>query len=117
VSASGGAQASLADGRYQLTVLAANVTNPDGLNLAGGNYVTPPETGPSATGLHLYRVFGDATGDGQIDLNDLTVFRNAFNANTGDATYLSYLDANNDGHVDLNDLTEFRNRFNHDVYS
>jgi hypothetical protein len=109
---------SLADGRYQLTIFSADVTG-NGLALdgdndgnPGGNYVSPAETSYQATGIHLYRIFGDATGDGTVDLNDLTYFRNAFNANAGDAAYLSYLDANNDGHVDLTDLTEFRNRFN-----
>jgi hypothetical protein len=114
---------SLADGRYQLTVLSANVTGANGLALdgddngtAGGNYASPAEASYSPTGLHLYRLFGDATGDGTVDLNDLTALRNAFNSNLGDANYLAALDANNDGHVDLTDLTEFRNRFNATVY-
>jgi hypothetical protein len=117
-----GGAASLADGRYQLTILAGNVTGGNGLALdgdnngsAGGNYVSPTET-QGGSGLHLYRLFGDATGDGVVDLSDLTAFRGTYNAGTGNPAFLSYLDADNSGVVDLTDLTEFRNRYNHSVF-
>jgi hypothetical protein len=120
ISGSNGGQLSLADGRYQLTVSGAAVTDTalgwaldgDANGVPGGDYVTPAETGPSPTGIHLYRLFGDATGDGLVDLNDLTAFRNSFNAGTGNPAYLACLDADNSGVVDSTDLTEFRNRFN-----
>jgi hypothetical protein len=116
-SALNGGAPSLADGQFKLTILSSNVSGPGG-NLAGGgpggNYVTPAYGTPGDT-VHLYRLFGDATGDGTEDLNDLTAFRNAFNSSSGGAGYVAYLDANNDGFVDLNDLTQFRNRFNHTV--
>jgi hypothetical protein len=122
VSATGGAAASLADGRYQLTVLAADVSGSGGAlagngTTAGTNYVTPAETSYSPTALHLYRQFGDADGTGINDLSDLTAFRNTYNAATGNPSFVSYLDADNSGVVDLNDLTEFRNRYNHSVYT
>jgi hypothetical protein len=114
--------ASLADGRYQLTIFSADVTG-NGLALdgdnngtAGGDYVTPAETGPSPTGIHLYRLFGDATGDGLNDLSDLAAFRNTYNAGTGNPAYVSYLDADNSGVVDLTDLAEYRNRYNHSAF-
>jgi hypothetical protein len=69
-----------------------------------------------ATGLHLAYLFGDATGDGQVDLSDLTAFRGTYNAGTGNPAYVSYLDADNSGAIDLADLTEFRNRYNHSVF-
>jgi hypothetical protein len=122
VSATGGAAPSLADGRYQLTILSANVTGAYGPALAGGpngtagNYVSPAETAYSPTALHLYRLFGDATGDGVVDLSDLTAFRATYNAGTGNPAYVSYLDADNSGVVDLTDLTEFRNRYNHSAF-
>ena len=114
----------MADGRYQLIVNGAAVTDAslgwtldgDGNGVPGGNYVTPAEPGPSTGGLHLYRLFGDATGDGLVDLNDLAAFRGAFNAASGSAGYLAYLDADNSGTIDLPDLAEFRNRFNHSVF-
>jgi hypothetical protein len=124
VSAQNSGAPSLADGRFQLTINGSAVTDPNGLNLdgagsntPGSNYVTPTETGPSGTGIHLYRIFGDATGDGIVDLSDLTAFRNTYNASTGNPVYLSYLDADNSGVVDLTDLTEFRNRYNGSVYT
>jgi parallel beta-helix repeat protein len=124
VSGQNGGQLSLADGRYQLTVLGSAVTDAslgwafdgDGDGVPGGSYVTPAETSASPTGLHLYRLFGDATGDGIVDLSDLTAFRGAYNAGTGNAAYLSYLDADNSGAIDLTDLTEFRSRYNHSVF-
>ena len=73
-------------------------------------------TAYSPTALHLYRLFGDATGDGVVDLSDLTAFRSTYNAGTGNLAYVSYLDADNSGVVDLTDLTEFRNRYNHSVF-
>jgi predicted outer membrane repeat protein len=124
VSASNGGQLSLADGRYQLTVFSSAVSDAalgwalddDANGVPGGNYVTPAETAYSPTALHLYRLFGDATGDGVVDLSDLTAFRGSYNAGTGNPAYLSYLDADNSGVVDSTDLTEFRNRYNHSVF-
>jgi hypothetical protein len=123
ISGQNGGALSLADGRYQLTVLGTAVTDAalgwafdgNGDGVPGGNYVTPTDT-YSGTGLRLYRLFGDATGDGIVDLSDLTAFRSTLNAGTGNPAYLSYLDADNSGTVDLTDLTEFRNRFNHSVF-
>jgi hypothetical protein len=124
ISGSNGGQLSLADGRYQLTINAAAVSDAalgwgfdgDGDGVPGGNYVTPTETAASPAGLHLYRLFGDATGDGVVDLSDLTAFRGAYNAGTGNPAYLAYVDADNSGAIDLTDLTEFRNRYNHSVF-
>jgi hypothetical protein len=104
---------SLADGVYTLHVFAAQVTvgtvhlDGDGDGTAGGDYVL---AGTQANGL--FRLFGDATGDGHVDLSDLAAFRGAYNAGTGNPAYLAYLDADNSGVIDLTDLAEFRNRYN-----
>jgi hypothetical protein len=124
VSAANNGQPSLADGRYQLTVFGAAVSDAalgwgldgDADGVPGGNFVTPAETSYSPTALHLYRLFGDATGDGVVDLNDLTAFRSTYNAGTGNPAHLAYLDADNGGAIDLTDLAEFRNRYNHSVF-
>jgi hypothetical protein len=124
VSGSNGGLLSLADGRYQLTVFGAAVSDAslgwaldgDGDGDPSGNYVTLPETAAAATGLHLYRLFGDTTGDGIVDLSDLTVFRTAYNAAVGNPAYLSFLDADNSGVIDLTDLAQFRTRYNHSVF-
>jgi hypothetical protein len=122
VSALHNGAASLADGRYQLTNLGSAVTDGSGQALdgagtgtPGSNYVSPAETAPG-TGLHLYRLFGDVSGDGVVDAIDLGQFRSTFNANTSQANYLSYLDADNNGVVDASDLGQFRPRFNANVF-
>jgi hypothetical protein len=118
-SAQNGGQASLGDGKFQLTVLAANVSS-GGVNLAGDgasaatNYVSPTTTGPYGFGL-IYRLFGDANGDGASDLTDLAVFRSTYNTGAGNPNYIAYLDANNDGSVVLSDLAQFRAHFDHTV--
>jgi autotransporter-associated beta strand protein len=116
---------SLADGRYQLTILAANVTDAvngleldgTGAGVAGVNYVSPTDTmggGPGQIGL--YRLFGDATGNGVVDAIDFGQFRQTFNASVGDPLYLAYLDADNSGSVDAQDLGQFRARLNASVF-
>jgi hypothetical protein len=109
---------SLADGRFQLTVFSANVSG-GGFNLAGGgpsgNYVSGPDSF-NGNGPKLYRLYGDATGDGVNDPSDLIFFRSTFNVNNTQAAYLAYLDANNDGVVDPSDLNEYRTRFNRNVF-
>jgi hypothetical protein len=119
VSSLNGASPSLADGRYTLTVLASAVTGvADGQAINGGNnYVSPPDTlGGGAGQLHLFRIFGDATGDGIVDQVDLGQFRTAFNAALGDSNYLWYLDADGGGAVDQTALGQFRVRFNSNVF-
>jgi hypothetical protein len=109
---------SLADGRYQLTILSSKVSaNGQALNGGGpsGNYVTPTET-VGSTGLHLWRLYGDTTGDGVNDASDLNDFRSTFNVNNTQAAYIAALDANNDGVVDPTDLNEYRTRFNRNVF-
>ncbi|HEX4588635.1 MAG TPA: glycoside hydrolase family 44 protein [Gemmataceae bacterium] len=122
VSALNGGAASLADGRYQLTINAGLITGAQGLLLdgdnngtGGGNYVSPNDTFQGA-GLHLYRLFGDVNGDGVVDATDLGLFRSAFNTSTGNPLYLSYLDADNSGAIDAQDLGQFRTRFNVNVF-
>jgi hypothetical protein len=114
---------SLADGRYTLTVFGGQVTGTvNGLGLdgagtgtAGSNYVSPTESA-GGTGLHLYRLFGDATGDGMLDLSDLAAFRSTYNAATGQSGYLAYMDYDNTGAIDLVDLAAFRQRYNTSVF-
>jgi hypothetical protein len=122
VSGLNGGVPSLADGRYQLTILGNAVNGPGGIFLdgdgdgsPGGNYVSPTDT-YQGSGLHLYRLFGDASGDGVVDATDLGQFRSTFNANTTNPFYLSFLDADNSGAVDASDLGQFRSRFNLNVF-
>jgi hypothetical protein len=124
ISGNNGGQLSLADGRYQLTILGSMVTGVTGMALdgagtgtAGSNYVSPTDTlGGGAGQLRLYRLFGDVNGDGIVDQLDLGQFRSSFNASDGNSLYLAFLDADNSGTVDQLDLGQFRTRFNLNVF-
>jgi hypothetical protein len=118
VSALNGAPASLADGRYQLTILSTMVSGSGGaLNGGGpsGNYVSPADT-VGGSGLHLYRLYGDVNGDGVVDPTDLNQFRMSYNSNPTQSAYLWYLDADAGGAIDAVSLNQFRLRFNTNVY-
>ena len=119
VSGLNGGALSLADGRYALTILSADVSGTSGLALAGGgangNYVSPTDT-YQGNGLHLYRLFGDVTGDGAVDATDVGQLKSTFNRNNTDPLYLSYLDADNSGSVDAQDVAQFKARFDVNVF-
>jgi hypothetical protein len=123
VSGGNGVSPSLADGRYTLTVFADKVTGASGSlfdgngdGTPGDNYISPTDTPAGGPGqYHLFRLFGDTTGDGVVDLNDLAAWRNAYNTAVGQSGYVPYLDANNDHSIDLTDLAQFRSRINHNV--
>jgi hypothetical protein len=125
ISAQNGGVASLADGRFSLTVLSSAVADAAlgwalagaGTGIPGSNYVSPADTlggGPGELGL--YRLFGDSTGDGIVDQLDLGQFRTAFNTGIGNPLYQSFLDADNSGTIDQIDLGQFRVRFNLGVF-
>ncbi|HEX4590785.1 MAG TPA: dockerin type I domain-containing protein, partial [Gemmataceae bacterium] len=120
-----GGAPSLEDGRYTLTVFASNVIGPDFLPLdgdgdgtPGGDFVSKPdEPGGGPGQWRLYRLFGDANGDGVIDLTDLAQFRTSYNTAAGNPAYVSYLDADVSGAIDTIDLAQFRSRYNVNVYT
>ena len=89
-----------------------------GLLDVGHDYVSPPDTYPGS-GLHLYRLFGDANGDGAVDAIDLGQFRSTFNLNSSqvDMGFLWYFDADNNLVVDTNDLGQYRARYNTSVFA
>jgi uncharacterized delta-60 repeat protein len=112
---------SLRDGRYTLTALASQISaggqtlDGDADGTPGGNYISPSDT-YLGNGLRLYRLFGDANGDGVVDPVDLNQFRMAFNSNRNSPFYLAFLDADHNGAVDAFDLDQFRSRFNVNVF-
>src|SRR5262249_37420317 len=97
---------SLADGVYKLTVAAASITgaagafdgNADG---AGGDDYSSPTTGPG----RIFRLFGDADGDGTVGATDFSAFRLAYGG--PDPTF----DGDGNGDVDALDFGAFRRRF------
>jgi hypothetical protein len=112
---------SLADGRYTLTVLASQVTangttlDGNGDGTGGDNYVSAADT-YGGNGPRLYRLFGDANGDGVIDATDVGQLKSTFNRNSTDPLYLAFLDANGDGVIDATDVGQFKARFNVNVF-
>jgi hypothetical protein len=97
---------SLADGRYTLTALAAQI---NGGNFDGNGDGTPGDDyqliGDPATNK-LFRLFGDTNGDGAIGANDFVFFRQSFNSVN------DIFDFDGDGFVSTSDFNQFRNRFN-----
>ena len=97
---------SLADGTYQLTIIADKVQgvggnlDANGDGTGGDNYLTPT----SGIG-RVYRLFGDVTGNGSVNSDDFSVFRSAFGA------YSFAFDFDGDLSTDANDFAQFRMRF------
>jgi hypothetical protein len=98
---------SLPDGHYTLTI--------------HGNLVHDAATGLALDGAgtgtagsdHVetfFRLFGDADGDGHVDLADLELFIGTFGKHAGDAGFLAYFDYNADGRVDFGDLVQLLRR-------
>jgi photosystem II stability/assembly factor-like uncharacterized protein len=99
--------ASLPDGHYTLTIHGNLVhDSSSGLALDGAG------TGTAGTD-HVdtfFRLFGDADGDGHVDLQDLLSFGGTFGKSAGDPGFLGYFDYNGDGRVDLGDLLQLLRR-------
>jgi Ca2+-binding RTX toxin-like protein len=95
---------SLADGRYTLTILASKVANldGDGNGTPGDDYVLVGDT----TTNKLFRLFGDADGNGTVTAADFSAFRLDFGS-----TGLSIFDFDDNGSVTAADFNNFRVRY------
>jgi ribonuclease/Dockerin type I domain len=105
-----GTTKSLIDGRYTLAIDAAQVqSSVTGLAFDGNADGTPGDNfvmvGDPATNK-LFRLFGDANGDGSVGANDFVLFRQFFNGADG------IFDFDGDGFVSASDFVQFKNRFN-----
>jgi len=100
---------SLIDGRYTLTLVASKIQgmlgflDGNGDGTAGDDYV---QVGGPASPSKLFRLFGDADGNGAVDAADFAALRSVF----GVATNLAF-DFDGDGDVDALDFGAFRQRF------
>src|SRR5207244_1227433 len=96
---------SLADGVYQLTIVASQVSGSGGAldgngdAVGGDDYQTPTTAGDPA---RLFRLFGDADGNAVVNAPDFFSFRLAFG---GYAVAFDY-DGNNS--TDAPDFSQFR---------
>ncbi len=95
---------SLSDGRYTLNIIGNQFTgngfDGNGDGISGDNYVL---MGSPANGL--FRLFGDADGDGSVAANDFIQFRLVLGG-----TSVAF-DFDNDGAVAASDFIQFRLRF------
>jgi hypothetical protein len=100
---------SLADGNYTLTIHGGLIQDEFGQALDGAG------TGVAGSDRvdTLFRLFGDADGDGHVDLGDLLRFAGTFGKHAGDPGYLWYFDYDGDGRVDGSDLVQLLRRFGH----
>ncbi len=99
---------SLANGDYQLTILASRVAlegvslDGDSDGAAGGNHVFVDD---------LFRNYGDNNGNQVVDLFDFSDFRSTFNKSDGDSGFLAPFDKNGDETINLFDFSAFRDGF------
>jgi DNA-binding beta-propeller fold protein YncE len=109
---------SLVDGVYTLRVLAAQVgaggvqLDGDANGVGGGDYLVD---GTKANGL--FRLFGDADGNGVVDATDVGQLKSTFNYNSTQGQYLWYFDADGDGVVDATDVGQFKSRWNTTLFT
>jgi len=92
---------SLADGNYELSILADRVhtenyrLNGDGDGTAGGDYGFG-----AAAADQFFRFFGDSNGDRLVSTTDLALFRATLGKHEGQAGYRDYFDHDADGIID-----------------
>lgn len=102
---------SLQDGRYTLTVLASEFggggLDGNGDGTPGDDYVlnSTPFVNPAMPATGLFRLFGDANGNGRVEPEDFLAFRLAFLSN------VDAFDFNGTGVVDAADFLRFRLNF------
>ncbi len=89
---------SLADGRYRLTALAAQIS-------VNGTPLAADIT------TDFIRLFGEITGDRTVNAADFGPFRGAFGTTVGNTLYRDFLDFNADGIINAVDFAQFRSRF------
>jgi hypothetical protein len=101
---------SLADGRYILTIDAGQVFNSNGKldgngdGVGGDNYVLASASAPNPP-TNIFRLFGDANGDGTVSAEDFQLIRVYF------ASSNIIFDFDGDGYVSASDFIQFRLRF------
>ena len=90
---------SLADGRYQLTIDATQVTSDSGLAMAADYRFGETDAD------NFFRLYGDNDGDGFVDFSDFASgFLPAFGSSLENLGFSADLDADGDGHVDFTDF-------------
>ena len=105
-SGAGTENGSLADGRYTLRIVAANISV-GGLFFDGdGN-----GTGGDDLVLNFHRFYGDFNGDARIDITDFGEFSGSYNQSSISPQFRTVLDWNNDDRIDIMDFGQFSIRY------
>jgi hypothetical protein len=101
------ANGSLVNGRYQVRVIAGQVTNTTGLNLDGNvdGLTGDDYTNASSGGSGVFRLYGDANGNAIVDSADFLAFRLAFLSSD------PVFDFDGSGQVNSTDFLAFRLAF------
>lgn len=108
---------SLIDGKYDFTILSTHVHVPGNSSAKlDGNKNGTVDSAPVDDNSHteIKRYFGDGDFDGDVDIEDFSLFRAAFGKNNNDPSWLAEyerFDSDGDGDVDLVDFTAFRSHF------
>jgi predicted outer membrane repeat protein len=112
---SGGAvdNASLKDGRYAFHILGSTGFIGDGFNGSADFLYDEPASPAALDTGKIFRIFGDANGDGAVAVNDFVGFRGAFGAVLTPSN--DFFDFDGDGAVSVNDFIQFRSRFNSSI--
>jgi hypothetical protein len=97
---------SLADGNYALTIRGDHIRDEVGRELDGDR----DGNGGGDRVDAFFRLYGDADGDRDVDLQDLGRFLSTFGRRQGHPHYLDYMDVNGDDRVGLIDLLAFVRR-------
>ncbi len=102
------ASGSVPDGRYQITLVAANIQGSGGVLDGNGNGVA----GDDAI-ISFHRLFGDFNGDATVDgSTDFSQFGTAFGSSSPSSLYRDFFDFNSDGVIDgAIDFVHFGARF------
>jgi len=105
---------SLVDGRYQLQIRSASVTDSLGYEIdgdangtAGGDRAYGEGTSTQAVD-NFFRLYGDSDGSGDVGVVDLARFRLALGRTSTQSGYQWYFDSNNNNAVDGLDLFRMR---------
>jgi hypothetical protein len=91
---------SLFDGVYDLTLHSSLITDAYNQSLAGGDQT-----------LTFHRLFGDADGNGSIDIADLGTFATFYGTTPANPNFPAYLDIDNNGIIDIADLGTFASNY------
>ena len=105
----------LIDGYFELNVDPAKVRRTgttidldgDANGVAGGEYVFGDTVEDK-----FFSLYGDFTGDTNVNVIDLLKLRESYNSREGDERYMPMVDFDSNGYINVFELLQFRQRYN-----